>query len=597
LLEAKSALNRERAAPGSDVYLITGDSRENDFGRLAVQLSPLVHRYSDNGWRLSGASLPGSSPEVLAFLDGISSGSGGLSFELSDTNGLRDVADVLLGQGAKGSLSQLGERNLVSTEFMNSVVSIVPGTSQATILVFRENAEGYVRISSPSGFDASPLNRTDTQVLETPNVVIWTLNNPEPGNWKIDVRGMRGTVSVWEHSANDYSLVLVPTAPVPLGEPATLVANVEEEGRVVVLDDVRLFANVTTPLGARVVVEMKDDGVGGDAEAKDGIYAMTLSPLRTEGSYKVELELVWLEFNHRMSSLTGFDAQPYPRLSVETFDVGNVQPGERAQVAIVSVHVEGEPYPVAPEQVTAILNATVGSEGQVEVVPRRVYGDGRAFDYDVFLTVLDHGRYSLAYTLSTDYAGRLFDHTTDTMSIGSEPPPPPAAVVEPASRVVEAARVVEPPRVQAPEPAAFLAIEPEGFPLAYVWVPIVVIALAGAFAAFAATRSRPFGFIYSDDEPLVDFANIKRHPILGLFTRGSVSGKDVGVAGLEGVVFRFARNKLRLSSRRDQPTVRVNNQPLVGHATIEDRTWIGVGGKLYTFLASPMPTQEGTGAD
>ena len=603
LIEAKTALNDERAAPGSDVYLITGDSRGTDFERLSVQLSPLADRFVDSGWRLNGVSLAGASPEARAFLEGISADTGGVSFQLSGTNGLIDLADVLLGQGARGSLGELGTRKLVSTELMSSVISVVPGTSEATVLVFRENGEGYIRLSNPTGFDASPFNDANTRVVETANAIIWQLKDPVPGNWKMDVRGMRGAVSAWEHSTNDYSLVLVPTAPVPLGQPTTLLAHVEEGERVVVLDDVRLFANITTPGGARVVIEMRDDGGEGDAVANDGSYAMTLAPLGAEGDYGVELELVWLEFNHRLSALTRFEARVYPQLSVETVDVGNLEPGERAQVAYLSVHVGGEPYPVAPEQVTAVLNSTVGSEAQVEVVPRRVYGDGPAFEYDVFLTALDHGRYSLAYRLSTEYAGRLFDHTTDTTNIASEPPQAPApveelaSVVAPPEAAVEAARVTAPAPAPAPGPSPSSAFDPSGFSWVFVWIPIVGIAIAGAAAAFMATRSRPYGYIYGDDEPLVDFAEIRRHPILGLFTRGSVSGKDVGIPGLEGVIFRFARNKIRLSSRSDQPTVRVNNQPLVGQATIENRTWIGVGGKLYTFLVSPLPTHEAAGAD
>jgi len=258
--------------------------------------------------------------------------------------------------------------------------------------------------------------------------------------------------------------------------------------------------------------------------------------------------------------------------------------------------VEGEPYPVAPEQVTAILNSTVGLEGAVEVVPRRVYGNGPAFEFEVFLTVQENGRYALAFRLGTEYSGRFFTRTTESMLISSVPPPAPVQEVAPA--VVEVAPVVTPLRARPSIPMPALSASPSVFPWVAVWVPILVLVVMGGIASYLLTRTRPYGFIYSDDdEPLVDFAAIRRRPIMDLVRRNSISGKELDLPGLEGVVFRFSRGKIQLSSRADQPTVRVNNQPLIGDAAIENRTWIGTGGRLYTFLVSPPAMQEGAGAD
>ena len=595
LLEAQAVLKQERGAAGSEVYVITGDSPWSDFDRLTVQLSPLVNRFREQSWILNGVSLPGASTEAMEFLDEISASSGGQFFELSVADGLKDVADVLLSQGAMGSPSEIGSRFLLTTEFMSSVVSIVPGTSETTILLFRENPEGILKLTNPSGFSVSSLDRTTSQVAEMPNAVIWRLKDPTPGNWRIDVRDMRGFVSAWHYSANEYTLLLIPTAPVPLGQPTSLVAYVSEGDRAVVLEDVRVYANITTPDGARIVIEMKDDAEGSDVTAGDGNYTMMLPPLRAEGRYKVELEMVWVEYNHRISTLAAFEARVYPELSVDAAGVEDIQPGDRTRVATVLVHVEGEPYPVAPEQVTAILNSTVGPEGEVEVVPRRVYGNGPAFEYEVFLTVQDHGRYALVFRLGMEYSGRFFTHTSESIIISSERPP--ALVQEVAPVVVEVAPVTSlPAKPSIPGPA--LSTMPSEFPWSAVWLPILVLAIMGVIASYLLTRTKPYGFIYSDnDEPLVDFASIRRRPILDLVRRNSVNGKELDVPGLEGVVFRFGRGKIRLSSSADQPTVRVNNQPLVGDAVIENRTWIGTGGRLYTFLVSPPALQEGAGAD
>ena len=71
----------------------------------------------------------------------------------------------------------------------------------------------------------------------------------------------------------------------------------------------------------------------------------------------------------------------------------------------------------------------------------------------------------------------------------------------------------------------------------------------------------------------------------------------MNVPGLEGVVFHFAKDRVDIRSYADEPTVRVNNQPLVDQAPVPDRTWIGTGGKLYTFLLSPSPAEGGASAD
>ena len=596
LVEAQSVMKRERGVAGSEIYVITGDAPWIDFDRLSVQLSPLVNRFLEQDWILNGVSLPGASPAAVEFLDGISASSGGRFIDLSVAESLKDVADAILSQGAMGSLSELGSRVLVSSEFMSSVVTILPGTSEATILLLRENPEGSLRLTNPSGFNVSPLDSATSLLAEMPNAVIWTLKDPVPGNWRIDARNMRGFVSAWQYSANDYTLVMIPTAPVPVGQPTSLVAYVSEGDRAVVLEDVRLYANITMPEGSRVVIEMKDDGAGSDVTAGDGNYTMMLPPLRAEGGYKVELEMVWIEYNHRISTLTGFEARIYPELSVDAEGVEDIQPGERTKVATVFVHVEGEPYPVAPEQVTVILNSTIGLEGEVEIIPRRVYGDGPAFEYEIFLTVQEHGRYALAFRLGTEYSGRFFTHTTESLAISSQPPPAP--VVEVAPVVVEVAPAVIPVSAKPPIPGPALPGSVSGFPLAAVWIPIIVLAVMGVIASYLLTRTKPYGFIYNDnDEPLVDFAAIRRHPLVDLVRRSSISGKELGLPGLEGVVFRFAKGRIRLSTRSDQPTVRVNNQPLIGDVAIENRTWIGTGGRLYTFLVSAPALNEGASAD
>ena len=149
----------------------------------------------------------------------------------------------------------------------------------------------------------------------------------------------------------------------------------------------------------------------------------------------------------------------------------------------------------------------------------------------------------------------------------------------------------------APQPSAarppLVQAEPESssFPWSVVaGIVIALAALAAAAAVYRYTRSDPYGYLYNDrDEPVVDFSNLKRRPIMRLLFKDVVRGKELGISGLEGLSFSFSQGKIALRGRRGAPTVRVNNQPLVGHATVYERAWIGTAGRLYGLFLSPPP--------
>ncbi len=596
LAEAHAVLGAARAAIGSTVYVITGASPGAEFSRIYRTVSPLIDRFGQDGWTIHGLSLPGASRESLEFLDSVSKETGGRVFELSVIGGFKELVDALLRQGAKGSLSPVSRRVLTPDDLLSSVVTVLPGTRETTLLFFRENNYGSLRLSNPSGFEVSAGDRTASYVMETPNMVIWRLIDPVPGNWKVDARGMEGLISAWEYSSNRYSLILKSQAPLPLNQSNTLVAYVTDGGRTAVLEGVRLFANITTPGGVTSVHEMKDNGAEGDAAAGDGYFSAILPPLSAEGEYEVELELSWLEYNHRISSDATFEAQAFPEIEVRSYEIDGLELGERAKVATVFVHVEGGPYPVDADSLTATLASPAGPQGILEVQPRRLYGEGPAWEYDVFFTAQQEGPHTLMLRLGLEYAGRAYSHTSDLLILSSVAPPAP---VQPPVESAPAARLVAPPLTlaQAPPPQATVA-EASAFPWALAVLPVLALACVGAVIAYLLTRTPPHGFLYNNnDEPLVDFAKVKRHPILGFLYRGLVRGSELNVPGLEGVVFHFSGKGIKIRSLEDHPTIRVNSEPLIGQATIQDRTWIGTAGKLYTFLLSPVSAMGSASAD
>ena len=130
-------------------------------------------------------------------------------------------------------------------------------------------------------------------------------------------------------------------------------------------------------------------------------------------------------------------------------------------------------------------------------------------------------------------------------------------------------------------------------------VALVVVAVPiAAGVAYFLTRPKPYGYIYTEgDDELVDFSNLERRPVFRFFYRGLIRGSELNIPGFEGLVFHFTKDRIDVKSFGEHSTVRVNNQPLIDSATISDKTWIGTGGKLYTFLNSPMSQPEPAGAD
>ncbi len=553
------------------VYLLTGGSWPADLAQLGPRLTPLVNIFKQNSWAIHGVGLPGTSESVQGLLRWVSSGTGGKVFNLTLPDGFKGLTDAMLRDSAKGALSQVGNGMLEPNQLPTYSVSIAPGTRETTLLFFKDSPSGYLRLTNPSGFEASAGDRSVSTVMETPFLVVWRLVDPAPGVWKVEAHDFQGLLSAWQYSVNKYYPVLEPLPTVPLDQPATLVASIRDGQGVAVLDRVQVLARVTTPQGATLVYEMNDQGKSGDAVAGDGYFSVTVPPLELEGDYKVNLELAWPEYNYRMSSESGFSVQPFPSIELSPLKVEELKPGEKVKVATATVHVQGEPYAIPTGQLSAAIASDVERAGTIEVVPQRLLDQDRAWQFDVYFTPQEEGLHTLVLTLGLLYAGRQYVHTSDSLVLSSLLPAPPPAPSEPSVQVT-----VPAPTIPAPEP--------RGFP----WGLLAIPALALAALVYWLTRPSPRGYLVSDrNELVVDFRNLRRHPVMSLLSKNTVRGNELNLPGFEEVSFQFMGKRIALRTRRTTPTVRVNNQPLVDEITLADRAWIGAHGKLYSFLLKP----------
>ena len=619
MVEASSVMGDERALSGSDVYLIVADDARVALDRQHSNLAPLLSRFQENGWRVNGIMLPETTSSVKQFLGKMAEDSGGSVYDLSAEGGLTELGQAILSEDLRGSLSPLGQRDLYPSEVMTTAVDVSPGTEETTVIIVKETPDGSLRISNPDGLDSSQRDRSSSRVIETPHVVAWKLTDPAVGSWMVDIGGVEGRVSVWSHSTNRYSLVLGNSEPIPTGQPATISAYITEDGRPVKLHGITVVARLTTPDGANLAYTMNDNGENGDVVSGDGYYSVALGPLQSIGEYETVLEMWWPDHTYMVSSGSSFTTSAFPAIRVEPGKLNELESGVRALVATVYVHVQGEPYAIQSEQLTASIGTPFeqgrraalgqgkvaqGTEGQslptptsapegfglLEVEPQRLFGDGPAWEYQVYYTPSSEGRRDLFFDLDLEYSGVRYAHSSEALRLTSLAPvvPEVAPVAPVAVEISPPAVPVTVPVTISPTPVTVVA-ETQSMAVWPVVVALVlIIAVIAAVLAYLLTQARPRGYLYNDlNEPIVDFSKLKRGPAVALFLKNLVPGRDINVPELSGLVFMFTRSGVKLRSAGEHPTVRVNNQPLINEAEIDDRTWIGSGGKLFTFMLSP----------
>ncbi len=599
--EALSTLTAHGAPEGSPIYVALGGSDSFAFDELSYTVAPIVNQIAEQGWTIYGLSLDPGDQRSMQFLDAISRPTGGGVFSLSSGADLKPLADHILGLGTVSSVGEIVAKTLVDSPLSSSRISIMPGTEETTLYFFKESAAGSFQLVNPKGELVPDASGVTSLIVETETLVIWRLENPVAGNWKVETVGVDGGISVWGHVKDRYDVIFRALSPMPVGEPNTLVAYAAQDGRTAVLPGVRMFATVTSPDSSVQSYEMFDDGTRGDTRARDGYYTVSLPSLEITGSYAVTLEMEWPGFRHRISSDHAFEAQPLPAFHVDTVSVRDLVPGEARNIGTVSVHLDGGPYAVDPSEINIGLATSSENPGTLELVPHRLFGDGSAWQFDMLFTPSDFGSQTLQFSLSLEHAGRTYTEPSSSIAISTVSSESPPVSIVPAAVESKPAPVVTQPSAPQSVAAGVAGIAAVPAPQAqFPWlviVALVVIAVPiAAGVAYFLTRPKPYGYIYTEsDDELVDFSNLERRPIFRFFYRGLIRGSELNIPGFEGLIFHFMKDRIDVKSFGEHSTVRVNNQPLIDSATIGDKTWIGTEGKLYTFLNSPPA--EPAGAD
>lgn len=575
-------LDLERAGAGSVIYLVTGGDSEVTQDLNTGRLDIVLDQYNAKQWSISGVSVPGSSANKKEFLNQVASKTGGDIFALSVPEGFKELSDSILRTEAKGTLSEIGQGTLAANEVLTSSLDIAPGTLQATLVFFRQSAQGSLRLKNPSGFEASEGDRTLSSVIETPFVVMWQLIDPAPGEWTVDVRGTEGQISAWNFTANKLGLEFLSHESVPFDQPVPLVAFVSDGVNKVQLEGIEIRASVTDPSGNTLVHNFNDNGELGDAAKGDGFYSTTTSPFGVQGDYQVQLELYWPEYDQSITSRETLSALPFPAVDVNVLQIDSLTIGKRVQIATAKINVNGQPYAISTNELSVDVSSTLADAGLLEVVPQRQVNQGQASGFDFFFTPVKEDLHTLSLRLELEYAGREYILNPDAIVLSS---------LIPAAPFVPVAAVVTEPT--APTPPAAVA-PPQSLPIGLLAIPVVIVAGLLIALAYFLSRPHPYGYLYNDrGELLVDFNSLTRRGQVAFFSKNSVQGRELGLTELENVAFNFSKGRVDILSDRTEPTVRVNNRPLIEgeRSILFNNSWIGTQGKLFSFLMSPMTIQ------
>lgn len=602
LAHAHEVMKFQGADVGSTLYLVSGGAT-GDAPESSAALESAIREFNMEGWRIVSVALPGSSGYADEALDAVASGTGSERYPLGSPNDLKVIADSILSQDARGTLFEIGNDELASGDVFTASLNIAPSTTAASLVFFKEGPTGSLSLRNPAGVEATESDRALSSVIETPHMVVWTLVDPAPGKWTVDVRGREGFISAWHYPKHTLSMDFVSFDSVPYDQRVDLVAFISDGASRVASTDVEVRAIVTDAAGETRAYMLNDRGELGDAVSGDTYYSTTLPPLGAEGEYEVELELYWPQYDHAISRRKVITAQAFPSLAVDLTATEGLTPGERANIGSAVVNVKGQPYAIPIGQISADVSSASG--GTVELTPQSLLNTGHAWAFDIMFTPAGEELHTLALRLDMEYASRSYSFIIKPVVLSSFPLPEPTPVVAPPAPVAPAvapAPVAPDPVVVAPVVAETLPT-PESAGGVPAWalyalgaLAVGLVAAGGGYVAYALSKPKPYGYLYGEQgDLLADMSALKRGLWAEMTSRNLVRGEELGAAELRGLSLYFDQGQVDIRSAQTEPSIRINNKPLIaGEQTrASNQSWIGTQGKLFSLrLGSPLPSDE-----
>ncbi len=582
-----SLMASKQAPAGSKVYMFTPGRVHGESEATPAQLQNSSDLFSDHAWAIDVLTLPSTAQPLRELLSTVSTHSGGEYYDLGVGSGVI----ALLHDYAGFDLEIVKDAELNPGAPTITTVEIAPHTRSFDVAFIRLRSDTEVALFRPTG-ESADQNFPNIRVDTLPNAVVYTVNQPTPGTWRLHAIGAAGKLLAGVEIKNPLAIELVPQQPLPIGEPGLITARATIDGRVQPLASAFVEATIRHPDGVTRVYQLEDTGGGGDAVADDGVFSVRIPSPEAQGVNDVDLELSWADYRAVVRGKGTFQTDYFPELSV-LHSEREFQVGEENRILTIEVTDHGFPHPVSPSDLSGTAEGPEGS------VPLRVeavsyVSEGLAWQFDVFAEFSQSGSYSAVIVLDSVHLDRPFMSTLEVPSFGVLPIPATPTPVPTWTPVPTFTPVPSPTPTPVPvapsEPVVPPAVSDDGggIPI-WIWVVVGLVA-AGVVVipVWHKTRKRPFGYLYDDSDRLVvDFAGVERVGARNFLAPDIVWANEIPDLPFDGGAFRFARNNtvtLHYARAARDSSLRVDGRPAGRVTPLREDTWLGVSGRLLRFV-------------
>ena len=593
-------LASKQAPAGSKTYLFTPGRIHDESEATEAQIRSSSQLFADHGWEIDVFTMPSAGLPLRELISNVSTHSGGQHYDLGIGTGVVELLHDFLGI----DLEIVKDAELNPGSPTISTVEIAPLTRKFHVAFIRVRSDTEVTLFRPNGA-AADQNFANIRVETLPNTVIYTVNEPSPGTWRLQAMGAGSKLLAGVDIRNPLVVELVPQEPLPIGDSAVIQARTTIDGRVQPLVSAFVEATIRHPDGVTRIYQLEDSGAGGDEVANDGVFSVRIPPQEAQGVNDVDLELSWSDYDAVVTGAGTFQTDYFPELSV-LHSEREGQVGEENRILTIEVTDHGFPHPVSASDLSGTAEGPAGSV-PLRIAPVSLVSEGLAWQFDVFAELPQSGAYVIFIDLNSVHLGRPFHSTIagpvfEVLPIPVTPTPVPTWTPVPTFTPVPTPTVTPTPTPVPIQPAPPAPPETEGgFPI-WAWILLASIAAVVVHVPiWQLTKRRPFGYIYDDSDRLVvDFANVQRSDSQRFLAIDRILASEIPELPFNGGEFRFALNKrvtLHYTPAPGDSSLRVDGRPAGPVTVLRRDTWLGVSGRLLRFTRERLEPPVDPDAD
>ncbi|MBM31969.1 MAG: hypothetical protein CL764_03825 [Chloroflexi bacterium] len=553
-----SFLSNNEVPSGTEIFWFTRgfNSSEN---KVDVSLvSQLFEPFSNNEWRLKIVSLPTSTQYSREVMQEISKSANGHFFDVISLEHFSLLLEKITNISMEKQLDNFGKPNTKSF----TSVSIPPSSSSFSVNIIRDKADMVGEIFDPLGQKINK-NQQNVDIIETPNLVMINIDNPEPGNWMVQsISEDNSRISIFSKVQHHLNLNLLNEPPIPVGEEYRIFAELKIRNEISGLNGSWIDAVVTWSDNATEVFQLKDDGLLTDEKANDGVFSGVIDTRKVQGINNVDLNLNWADIGTILVVSDSFKTEYYPVVEIQTNEKLDFYPDNEVEIARINITKDGYPYLTKSENINAILKDDLGENVDVVISPLRNIDQDKAWEFLIKAFPKKSGQFDLQVSLNEEYLGRNYKFDTSKFPLSFE------------LKILET-------------PVPYMQ---------YIsWTLISLMIISSSVYGFWRFRlPNPRGvLIDSNGELIVDFSNVKRKLWRKIIYPNIVYSTELDNLLIENIRFLFSTDNaiyLIFDSDTSSLGLRINSKPARVKNLLTEDTSIGMGGKLYYF--SPTVTES-----